>query len=303
MMFMKNQANPLSDFRAEIDRIDDALHDLIMRRAEVVLQIAAVKSQAAGAAANGAGGAGGPALAIRPGREAQILRRLLARHSGALPGAVIARVWRELISAKIGLQGPLEVAVFGGPEPLVGWDVARSHFGSVTPATLYHSSAQVLGRVAEGNGVIGVLPAPGGGDRDSEWWPALAYTLTGDGDPGVRIIARLPFVRRAGGPEPEMVAVARCEREASGDDRSYLLLFCRNEISRASARQLLAAHAIEAEPVDAGKGLMLFDARGYVADDDPRLAGALAAPENPIESPIERIVVVGGYATPLQLPA
>lgn len=296
MMFMKNQANPLSDFRAEIDRIDDALHDLIMRRAGVVLQIAAVKSQAAGAANI-------PALAIRPGREAQILRRLLARHSGALPGAVIARVWRELISAKIGLQGPLEMAVFGGPEPLAGWDVARSHFGSVTPATLYHSSAQVLGRVAEGKGVIGVLPAPAGGDLDGEWWPVLANTLTGDGDTGVRIIARLPFARRASSPEPEMVAVARCEREASGDDRSYLLLFCRNEISRASARQLLAAHGIEAEPVDAGKGLMLFDARGYIADDDPRLAGALAAPENPIESPIERIVVVGGYATPLQLPA
>lgn len=294
MTVMRNESDPLAGFRAEIDHIDDALHDLIMRRAEVVLQIAATKSSMAGNAA-------APLLAIRPGREAQIMRRLIARHSGVLPAAAIARIWRELIAAKIGMQGPFEVAVYGSSESLAMWDVARSHFGSVTPTSLYPSTAQVLSRVAESKGVIGVLPTPGISGPDGDWWPALAHATISDGaDSGVRIIARLPFVRMAARPEPEMVAVATCDREATGDDRSYLLLFCHNEMSRAAVRRLLIEYGIDAEPVDTGKfdkRLMLFDAAGYITEDDPRLARALGAPEKLVE----RIRVAGGYAVPLQL--
>ena len=56
----------LEALRAEIDAIDEDLHRQLMRRAEVALRIRAAKS------ANG-----GEAVFMRPGREAQILRRLL----------------------------------------------------------------------------------------------------------------------------------------------------------------------------------------------------------------------------------
>jgi chorismate mutase-like protein len=73
----------LADLRREIDRIDDALHDLIMRRAELT----------AGVAASKPGGSG----TVRPAREAAILRRLVARHKGSFPRAIVARIWREII--------------------------------------------------------------------------------------------------------------------------------------------------------------------------------------------------------------
>lgn len=289
------ETDSLEEFRAEIDQIDDALHDLIMRRALVVQRIAKVKAMAAKAPSV-------PVFAMRPGREAQILRRLLARHSGPLTAAAIARMWREMISALTGMQGPIELAVFGSSEPLAYWDVARAHFGSVTPAALYASTAQVLGRVAEGNGVIGILPAPGAGDPAGDWWPALAHAMPGYGaQASARIVARLPFVRWAGKQEPDAVVLARTDREDTGNDRSYLLLFCRNEMSRAAVRRLLLDSGIEAEPVDTGtedKRLMLFDAAGYIAGEDPRLARALAAPEQLLE----RILIAGGYAVPMQMP-
>ena len=65
-------APTLAELRAEVDRLDDALHDLLMQRAEVVTRIAAL-------------GAQGKKIAFRPGREAEIVRRLLARHQGSLP--------------------------------------------------------------------------------------------------------------------------------------------------------------------------------------------------------------------------
>ena len=56
----------LPALRAELDRIDNAMHDLLMQRAEVVEHVAR---------------SGKPA-AFRPGREASIIRRLLRRHHG-----------------------------------------------------------------------------------------------------------------------------------------------------------------------------------------------------------------------------
>ena len=70
-------APTLGDVRAELDRIDDALHDLLMERAAVVGRLAEGRLK-------------GPAV-LRPGREAAILRRLLARHRGALPPAAVVR--------------------------------------------------------------------------------------------------------------------------------------------------------------------------------------------------------------------
>ena len=87
---MSAAQNPLSELRRQIDEIDTALHDLIMRRTEVVQKIAAVK------------GSNGGAFHL-PGREAEVMRRLVRRHQGAFPKAALVRIWRELISALIRL--------------------------------------------------------------------------------------------------------------------------------------------------------------------------------------------------------
>src|SRR5262245_23985308 len=59
----------LAALRQQIDAIDQQMHDLLMRRTEAVLGIAAAKRES------------GEAV-LRPAREAQVLRRLLARHKG-----------------------------------------------------------------------------------------------------------------------------------------------------------------------------------------------------------------------------
>lgn len=287
----------LAKFRTEIDEIDQAAHDLFIRRMGIVQKIAEVKAAAA---------PDEPVFAMRPGREAAILRNLMARHSGALPAATIARMWRELIAAASGVQGPFEVAIFGSDDPVAFWDVARTHFGSVTPTALYKTAALVLQRVAEGKGVVGVLPVPGSGDTGSNWWTALAHAQPGGGqarqNKSLRIVARLPFLRAPGQNGREALAVAPIDREETGDDRSYLLAFCKNEMSRAAVRRLLADCGVDCEPVDSGgedKRLMLFEAPYYVSDEDPRLIRAVASKEKLLE----RILIVGGYAAPLQLPS
>src|SRR5580692_9033436 len=78
----------LSALRARLDELDDNIHDLLMERARVVENVAR----------------SGKTAAFRPGREASILRRLLARHTGKLPARTLVRMWREMLAGTTAMQ-------------------------------------------------------------------------------------------------------------------------------------------------------------------------------------------------------
>ena len=92
----------LEELRREIDAIDDQLHDLLMRRTEIVEGVTAAKQ--------------GDAIKIRPAREAKIVYRLLARHKGAFPKRELVRIWREIIVATLGAEGPFSAGVYTGDD-------------------------------------------------------------------------------------------------------------------------------------------------------------------------------------------
>ncbi len=118
----------LPALRAELDRIDDALHSLLTQRARVVEEVA--KS--------------GKRSAYRPGREASIVRRLLRQHSGRLPPQALVRIWRELLAGTTAMQGPFAVAVCERDGIGAYTQAAREHFGALTPLHAYGSPAQAM---------------------------------------------------------------------------------------------------------------------------------------------------------------
>ena len=272
----------LDDLRREIDAIDTRLHDLLMERAEVGRRIGEVK------------GDGGPY--VRPGREARILRRLIARHQGPFPQRVLVRLWREIVSAFSAIQGPFAVAASapeGGPDlaPL-----ARDHFGSESPVRRYGSAAGVLRAVTDGEATVGVLPLPRDDDEDP-WWRVLSR----DDGARPRIVARLPFAAPAARSDhDEALAVALLPHEESGEDRSYLVLEAGEPISRSSLVSRFAEAGLAVvdiclwsdEPVHR---LHLVEVEGHLAEDDARLARL--AGDGP--EAIGQLWVVGGYAVPL----
>src|SRR5271170_3797453 len=113
----------LAGLRAELDRIDDAVHVLLIERARVVERVA--KS--------------GKRSAYRPGREASIIRRLLRQHSGELPPQTLVRIWRELLAGTTAMQGPFAVAVCERDGTGAYTQAAREHFGALTPLHAYGS--------------------------------------------------------------------------------------------------------------------------------------------------------------------
>jgi len=158
----KSSATPTADpalqaLRAEIDALDDAMHDLLMRRAAVVARMAGSRAKTGG---------GSP---LRPGRESAVLRRLLARHSGAHTRGAVVRIWRHIFMAHTAIQGAFTAAVAASGEAAQTLAMAREHFGSATPLHIYASPAQALAAVSAGKTSVAILPAPAG-EGDGAWW-------------------------------------------------------------------------------------------------------------------------------------
>jgi chorismate mutase / prephenate dehydratase len=181
---MPKQNDTLEGLRGEIDEIDDALHDLLIRRAEVSHAIAKVKQPGA------LQGKGAIMPALRPAREAAILRRLIARHRGDLPPRVLARIWREIIAASLRVQSKFQLHVYAGENQTGFVDLAHAHFGSLTPIRSHTRPSMVVHACAEEPNSLGVVPLPLIEEPGPAWWAQLAPA----GEKGPRVVAKLPFL-------------------------------------------------------------------------------------------------------------
>jgi chorismate mutase / prephenate dehydratase len=275
----------LSDLRAELDRLDDAIHDLLMQRASVVTQVAAL-------------GAQGKKIPFRPGREAEIIRRLLARHTGPLPKRVLPRLWRELFAATTAMQGNFTITVCE-PDPPGGFaTLAREHFGVNTPLRVHRSPAQAIAEVSSGAATAAVLPLPAEEEpARAAWWTAL---LLYRDEPRIHIVARLPFwaPRTEGATHAQAMVVAAAAPDPSSHDRSLLGFELPPEMSRARLAGALTTAGLAPASIilrrdPAGQNAHgLIDVDGYVTDDDPRLAS--------LGDALRRPVVLGAYAVPVE---
>jgi chorismate mutase len=171
----------LADLRREIDRIDEAMHRLLMERGAIIENlIAAKQTQESGSA-------------FRPAREADMMRRLVERHHGILPLDTAEGIWRVIIATFTYAQAPFSVHADLSAGDAAMRDSARFHFGFTVPFVQHMGAANVVGAVSESKGDLGLVPAfsvAGAGP----WWAALEF------DSAPKIIARLPFVERADHP-------------------------------------------------------------------------------------------------------
>jgi chorismate mutase/prephenate dehydratase len=268
----------LPTLRAELDKIDNTVHDLLIKRAEIVEYVAR---------------SGKPA-AFRPGREASILRRLLGRHHGALPPATLVRIWRELLAGTTSMQGGLSLAVCESEHGAPFTQVAREHFGALTPMRTYASAGQALADVSHGLASVAILPFP---SEDENWWVALLHH-----EPRLHIIGRLPFwkPRPDGSPNVRAIVVASTPPDASEEDWSFVGLECDSDVSRTRLSSELSAAGLKPETMvlvrQQGSPItnVLVEVEGYLSDDDARLSHLGAV--------LRRPIVLGSYATPVGAP-
>jgi hypothetical protein len=236
-------------------------------------------------------------LALRPGREAQVMRQRLATHKGPFPSTAIYRMWREMMCAFTLMQTPdLKIAICRPADQPGYWDLARDHFGCQIPFVANDTPAQVLAAVRANPSTIGVVPTPIESDA-TPWWPLLAgrdATLP-------NVVARLPFLNMPNARARGISAfvLARMEPEDSGDDRTLISVeavtgLSRNRIAGALAKVGLPAFTSALDQVAGGVHHYLVELPGVLADGDERLRELGTA----LELTSGRVAAIGAYAVP-----
>lgn len=272
-------ARSLDELREEIDRIDRSIHELLIERTRVVHEVGRAKGNAPQA--------GTRTQFFRPGREAQVLRRLVERHDGHFPQRSLVQIWREIMSGQLRVQTEVTVAVLSPRGRDSIWDIARNQYGAAARYRAFKEANQVVAAVHTGDASIGVLPLPGAEDDDEPWWPLLA-----DENPDTpRILARLPFIGSSA--EPAALTIGYGQPDPSDRDRGYLAV--ESAERPVAVRALLDRAGIAASFVAeaAGGRLKLFETDGLLLSGDRRLDALRSG------GSLTRIVSIGGYAVPI----
>ena len=183
----------LADLRGRIDALDQKLHSALIERSAIIDELIHAKGSRSSAGA-----------IFRPGREAQMMRRLAERHSGSLPLSDIEHLWHVIIAAHTALQAPFDVFVDVSGDPLASWDAARLLVGFAVPVSPCGGPSMVLDAMAasleEGRAALGVVPV----SNATDWWVRLG--------PDLRIMARTPAISLPGDRLPDSEGVELRDR-------------------------------------------------------------------------------------------
>ena len=223
---------PIEHVRAEIDRVDNALLGLIAERLELASAVRRAKSGV---------------RVWRPSREDSHVRDLTHRTADA-SAALVSKIWAELMSASLALQGPMRLHVALEGDALDVWTLVNARFGGSIPANSYPTASAALANAYSEDEGVAVLPAPGGMNN---WWTALCP----DGAmPDMHILAGLP---RVGTGWPRAVAVATADIASSGADQMLITVTHKDAIKALNMPVKLRGEAGDHR---------LFSVDGYVDD-------------------------------------
>jgi chorismate mutase len=259
------EAPSLEEVRWRIDAIDAELIKLIDERASLAHAVAAAKRAAGDIGRFG----------LKPARETEILRRLLAQpRQGASPSLVV-RIWRELIGESLAAQGPFHLSVYGGADPARAGELARLRFGAAPPLAHVAKPEEALAAAGKLGGVA-VLAVP----AEIPWWGRLLAK------PELKVFAALPCLAAWG--SLGALAVAAVEVEPTGTETTFWVTDARD--SGEKIEEALGQDGVAGGLIAAAGGLKLFALAGFYQAGDPRLmrapgrlSGVIGAAPNPLD--------------------
>lgn len=140
----KHKRPGVPEIREKIDRIDESIVRLLNRRARLAQRIGEVKSHTGQEYYN-------------PAREHRIYRRLIETSDGIFPKQGLLAVFREIQSACLSLEEPLQV-VYLGPEASYTHISARQKFGTRAEYLPVSTITDVFEEVNRNRGLYGIIP-------------------------------------------------------------------------------------------------------------------------------------------------
>ncbi len=283
--------NELKKLREQIDKIDDRMLELLTERSSIVRQVGKLKSSS-----------GQKRSIIRPGREAEMVRRIAGKAGNSFPRAAIAQVWRLIISSAILIEENAHVSTHALLEDRDCFWVAREYFGQFTPMTIRPTPVEVVADVADGKATVGVVKVL---DRETQrpWWSRIIEEKTQP-----MVFAKLPFIRVAPTEKPPIVSIGFVEPEPTDDDESLWLVKVPHSVEFAALEALAQQYELECAVMDNCTILenpvmyhYLLKISGFINEDSKKMQLFLkkANEENPGVAGLISGDYLGAYAVPI----
>jgi len=138
-----SKSEDLDQLRSEIDCLDDKILQALVKRMQLSDQVISSKNGVA---------------AFRPGREAALVRQLIAKSKsygeGLAPEAILG-IWRQIMAASLNRQnGEVSCAVHKKVMPVVAW-----HMGSASTLMINDQIFPLIEAVASGQCQYALVPA------------------------------------------------------------------------------------------------------------------------------------------------
>ncbi len=182
----------LQAFRQQIDSYDRQIQDLLQKRTAVVDQVGQLKKNE------------GLDVFIKPGREAEIIRRLIQEHKGSMQVRVIIQLWREIMMASLYVEQPFNIAV---TDTIACRKLARDHFGCIVPEKFAATQQDAFQALVEKKCMFAVVP---------DYKPFLESLVTEH--PDIKIVFKLPIFLRKNLDTDKAYVLGRIVSEETGDD-------------------------------------------------------------------------------------
>lgn len=294
----------LDELRVAIDSVDDRILGLLSERVAIVKQVGELKRRARTEETKER-----YRSIIRPGREANMVRRIAEKGDKEYPKAALAHIWRLIISSAIHLEEETRVStVARTTDPDAYW-IAREYFGAFTPHLEHPYLMDVVHHVEERKSSVGVLPLWDNTSAQA-WWSRILEDNTNH----PKIFARLPFVRTAPSEKSPLVAIGYVDPEPTGEDESLWVVKAEDTIATYTIEKLLKKvgfeFAIQGQCRVFGtpsRNHFLLCFPGFVDEHDERITNFLDAANGPdVDARDEENAKVvarhlGSYATPVIL--
>jgi chorismate mutase len=202
MSSIEKSAQSLDNVRQQIDELDDQIVDLIAKRFSVTAHVRGLKQQDLSVWPS----------PIRPTREANIVRRLLARtkNSSVNPDLVV-RVWRTILNESSRNQAPITLHVSKHLNTSIAHRLRlRDYFGPM-PVEEYKDEAQALLQIESMPGDLCVV------ETAQPWVEAFASGIGGK----AQVIGCLPTLKED--VMPKLLILGQAPVEPTGQDETLVI--------------------------------------------------------------------------------
>lgn len=222
----------LQVFRAEIDKIDDQIIKLLQDRMKIVAQVTSLKK------------ANNDKFFIKSAREVDMIKDLIKKTDSIFPPAVIANMWRKIITTANMHEQPIRVIIHN-PKDLCDYKyLVREYYSEIVPVIELDSSNSVVVELEKNPAQIAVFAIPSEHTKDDDnWWIKLAGNKI-----GLQIFAKTPLIKCENTIELFLAAIKPAEKSQS--DSSLLVVevdekFSKNDFLSALKNANLSAKILK----------------------------------------------------------